>query len=455
MVPRHLLGLGIAASLPAGPFALAAPPVATLSTSALREAAAGLLPSLESLYVDLHRSPELSEMEVETSARLAAELRAVGLEVTERVGGYGVVALLRSGEGKTILVRADMDGLPVLEETDLPHRSVVLRRDAAGKEVPAMHACGHDVHMSVLVGTARLLASMKDRWRGTVVFLAQPAEEVGRGARAMLKDGLFQRFPVPEAAIALHVNAALPAGALGLTEGYALANVDSVDVTIRGIGGHGAWPHATKDPIVLAAQAVLAFQTIVSRETEPGEGVVVTVGSIHGGTKHNVIANEVQLQLTVRTYADAVRQRTLASIRRIVHGLAEAAGVPESLAPVVSIPDDYTPSLYNDPTLTRRLGERFRSVFGEEAVVPVKPVMGGEDFSEYGRTGEKVPVCMVWLGAQAPGALEAARRSGEPPPSLHSSRFQPLAGPTLLTGVEAMSAAALDLLGTSVEPGPR
>jgi amidohydrolase len=311
-----------------------------------------------------------------------------------------------------------------------------------------MHACGHDVHMAVLVGTARVLVALKEGWQGTLVLIGQPAEEKGSGARAMLKDGLFTRFPRPDFCLALHDKADLEAGAIGCVEGFALANVDSVDIAIRGIGGHGAWPQKTKDPIVLAAETVLALQTIVSREIPPGEPAVVTVGSIHGGTKHNIIPDEVKLQLTLRSYTDEVREQTIAAVRRITRGLGMAAGLPEDRLPLVALrEEEFTPATFNDPALTRRLAAVFRSWFGDAQVRQVKAVMGGEDFSEYGRTQDRIPICLFWLGAVKPEWVAESGKTGKALPSLHSSQFAPLPEPTIKTGVMAMAAAALELAG--------
>jgi len=405
-------------------------------------------PTLDAFYKTLHQAPELSMMEERTAAAVARELRAAGFEVTERVGGFGLVGVLKNGNGPTLLIRTDLDGLPVPEETGVPYASKARVKDLTGREVPAMHACGHDIHMTCLVGTARTLAALRDRWSGTILLVGQPAEEIGTGARAMLAAGLYRRFPKPDFAIALHDSATLPAGTVATVEGYALANSTSVDITVRGIGGHGAWPHTTKDPIVLAARIVTALQTIVSRETRPIDPAVVTVGSIHGGTKHNIIPDEVKLQLTLRSYTDAVRQHTLEAIRRICRGEAIAAGLPEDLMPIVTVKDDqFTPATYNDPALTRRLRQAFTTAIGAENVQTVEPVMGGEDFSEFGRTTEKVPLCLFWLGAVDPAKVAESARTGSPLPSLHSSKFAPVPEPTIKTGVLTMSSAALELLG--------
>ncbi len=421
---------------------LAAPPVPEISRLVDAE-----YTSLEALYRELHAAPELSLHEEKSSARMAAEARALGWEVTEKVGGYGVVAVLKNGPGPTILVRTDTDALPVREMTGLPYASKVEVKDANGLTVPVMHACGHDVHMTSWVGTARVLTKLRDQWKGTLVFIAQPAEEVSGGALPMLKDGLYTRFPVPDFALALHVFSDLPAGVIGYREGPLTANVDTVDILVHGIGGHGAVPQATKDPIVLAAQIVLALQTIDSREIDPLEPVVVTVGSIHGGTKHNIIPNSVKLQLTVRTFTDAVRQKTLAAIKRIARGQAISAGLPEGLMPEITEADHYTPVLVNDPALTRRLTGVFREVFGADRVRERPPTMGGEDFSQYGRTEQKVPICMFTVGAVDPKKIEEAKQREEPLPSLHSPFFAPEREPTIKTAVTGMTAAVLDLLG--------
>jgi len=400
---------------------------------------------LESLYHYLHRNPELSFHEEATAARLVAELQQAGFRVTPGVGGYGLVGVLKNGSGPTVMLRTDLYGLPVEEKTGLPYASRRQVTDDLGKTVHTMHACGHDIHMTVFTGTARRLSEMRQDWRGTLVMIGQPAEERGAGARAMLADGLYQRFPRPDYVLGLHVKAGFPAGQLAYTEGYAMANVDSVDIRLFGVGGHGAYPHTTKDPVVLAAQVINALQTLVSREIPPIEAGVVTVGSIHGGTKHNIIPDRVDLQLTVRSYSDATRRTLLDGIERVARGEAEALGFPAEKMPQVRVRDEYTPALYNDPELARRLVEVLKARFGEDRVRAVPPVMGGEDFSQYGRVEPRVPTFYYWLGAVDPAAVTAARESGESLPSLHSAYFAPLPGPTLRTGVEAMTAAALAL----------
>ena len=365
--------------------------------------------------------------------------------MTENVGGHGLVGVLKNGPGPTLMLRTDLDGLPVEEKTGLAYASKTQVVDDLGKTVNTMHACGHDIHMTVFTGTARRLADLRNQWSGTLVMIGQPAEERGAGARAMLDDGLYTRFPRPDYALGLHVKAGVPAGQIGYIEGYALANVDSVDITLFGIGGHGAYPHTTKDPIVLAAQIINALQTLVSREIPPIEAGVVTVGSIHGGTKHNIIPEQVDLQLTVRSYSDATRDTLLVGIKRIARAQALVMGFPEDKLPRVVVRDEYTPALYNNPELTLRVTRVLKAQLGEERITKVKPVMGGEDFSQYGRVEPKVPSFFFWLGAIDPAIVKASMEKGEGLPSLHSAYFAPLPEKTILTGVEAMTAAALDL----------
>ncbi len=424
-------------------FTLSAQPSADLLDSAVRPE----LDSLEALYKHLHANPELSYQEHQTAARIAGELKAAGLEVTTGVGGTGVVGLLRNGPGKTVLVRTDLDALPVEENTGLPYASKLRARDPAGNDVAVMHACGHDMHMTCFVGAARALARLKDHWSGTLLMIGQPAEERGGGAKAMLDDGLFTRFPKPDYCLALHAAANLEAGKIGYRPEYALANVDSVDITVRGIGGHGAWPHKTKDPVVIAAQIVLALQTIVSRELSPLDSAVVTVGSIHGGTKHNIISDRVHLQLTVRSYSEQARRKILDAIPRIARHTAQAAGVPDDLLPIVKIdPTEFTPATYNTPALVHRLVPGWKQLFGDENVVEVPPVMGGEDFSRYGLTQDKIPIFIFWLGAIDARRMAAAG-SADNLPALHSPRYWPAIHPTIQTGVKAMTAAVMMLLG--------
>jgi len=398
------------------------------------------------LYEQLHANPELSLQEEKTSATLATRMRTLGFEVTENIGGFGLVCILKNGPGKTILVRTDMDALPVEEKTGLPFASKVRTKDALSREVSVMHACGHDFHMTCWYGAARLLASMKERWSGTLVFIAQPAEEIGAGAQAMLKAGLFERFPKPDLCLAMHTMNGMPAGSVGLTSGVASANTDSVDVVVHGLGGHGAMPDKTKDPVVLASQIVLALQTIRSRELSPQEPAVLTVGSIHGGSKHNIIPDEVRLQITIRTVSAEARAKALAAIARIAKGQGIAAGLPEKLLPEVLSAGTHTPMLTNDPALTARLRETFTTLFGSGNVLERKPMMGGEDFSRYGTTNDKIPICLFWVGATPSANLAAASDSGTEAASLHSPFFHPEASVSLPVGVSAMSAALLDQL---------
>ncbi len=389
------------------------------------------LKDLLALYEHFHRTPELS----------FHELAAVGAEVTVGMGGLGVVGVLKNGPGPVLMWRTDLDALPVEEKTALAYASRVRAKTERGLEVGVMHACGHDVHMTNLVGLARFLAAHREAWQGTVLFVGQPAEERGAGAKAMLADGLFARFPQPDFALALHVDAELAAGKVGYRSGYAMARVDSVDITVLGRGGHGSAPHTTIDPVVQAAHLVLDLQTIVSREVSPLEAAVVTVGALHCGTKHNIIGDRCHLQLTVRSYKPKVRERLLAAIRRKALAAAASFGAPK---PHIKVSEG-TPALKNDGGLVQRLVPVFQKVLGEENVVLSEPSMGGEDFSRYGLAG--VPILMFRLGSVGPGRLEAYRHRGERPPSLHSPFYYPDPEPTLLTGVTVSGAAVLELLG--------
>ena len=429
---------------------VAAQPQPSLSEELRKKVAeqvAEVCPDLEPVYKNFHAHPELSLREEKTSQRVGDELERRGFKVTRQFGGFGVVGVLSNGHGPTVLVRTDMDALPVAEQTGVSYASEVKALDDKTNTVGVMHACGHDMHMTVFLGAARILSQLKDQWHGTLLMIGQPAEEKVQGARAMLADGLFTRFPKPDYCLALHCAPDLPAGTVGVTEGYALANVDSVDIVIRGLSGHGAWPHKTKDPIVLAAQTVLALQTIVSRETDPTQPAVLTVGSIHGGTKHNIIPDEVRLQLTLRSYSDEVRQHTMDAIRRITRGLAEAAGIPEDRFPVVTLADESAFATYNTPELAQHLTRVFKNWLGEDRAITTKPIMGAEDFGVFGRTNPKIPICIFWLGAVDPERFKDHERSGKALPALHSSQFLPVLEPTLQTGVTAMTAAVLDLLG--------
>ena len=400
---------------------------------------------LVNLYKELHANPELSFKEERTSKKLANILKNLGLEVTENFGGYGVVALLKNGEGKTIMLRADMDGLPVEELTGAPYASRTKSFNQVGDEVFTMHACGHDIHMTSLIGTVINLLEKKDEWQGTLFINLQPAEEVSGGARNMIKEGLFEKFPRPDFNLAFHVSADLPAGKVGYVPGWAMANVDSMDITIKGVGGHGAYPHTTKDPIVMASQLINSLQTIVSREIAPIEAAVVTVGSIHGGTKHNVIPSEVRLQLTLRSYTDEVRNQTISTIRRMARGLAEANGLSKESYPDITLKDEYTPALFNNLELTEKVRTSFESALGKENVLKLSPVMGGEDFGMYGRVEPIIPTALFWLGAVNKKVYDTSLRENIGLPSLHSAYFLPDPEPTISTGVKAMGTAIIDL----------
>jgi amidohydrolase len=399
--------------------------------------------SLEELYKELHRSPELSFMEFNTAKRLASELRSLGFEVHEGISGNTLVGLLRNGEGPVVMVRTDMDALPVEEKTKLPYASTVITSDLEGNRVPAMHACGHDMHMTVWTGTARVMAGMKKQWNGTLVMIAQQAEERSGGAKNALDAGLYQKFPVPDYALAYHVSERLPAGTIGYCPGPIMAGVSSVDITVHGVGGHGAQPDHTIDPVVLAARMVLDFQTIVSRELSPLQPAVVTVGSIHGGTKHNIIPEEVRLQLTIRYYDLAVGEQIISALRRIGNGLAASAGLPPEKYPDVKVQDESTPPLINDPVLTGQLAEVLKRAMGSEHLVEMQPLMVGEDFGQYGLTPEEVPICLMWLGSIDPDVFA----SGEPPPGLHTAYYFPDYPVTIRTGVKGMVEMLLHLFG--------
>src|SRR6188472_1292177 len=413
------------------------------------------LPSLLTTYKDLHTNPELSTHEQRTAAIVAKGLKAAGCEVTENFGtyddpklkAYGVIGVMKNGDGPTVLVRTDLDALPVQEDTGLPYASKVVAKNDEGKDVPVMHACGHDVHVAAFIGTARALAKLKDQWHGTIVFVGQPAEEMGCGARALLKAGLYDRFGKPDFALGFHDKADVQAGHIAVTVGYASANVDSVDVTVRGVGGHGAYPHKTRDPIVLAAETINAWQTIVSRENNPLDPVVITVGSIHGGTKHNIIPDEVKMELTVRTYKSEVRERVLADIERIAKGCAAAAGIPPDLAPIVSVSKDFaTPAMYNNPELTKRLVAVWKKSLGDENVEMVDAVMGGEDFSEYSLPDYSIPAVNFHFGAIDPAKIAEFKEARKELPTLHSSKFAPVPEPTIRTGMFGMITAVLEVM---------
>jgi amidohydrolase len=398
-------------------------------------------PPIQATYVDLHEHPELSFHEVETARKMAEGLRKLGFEVTTGVGGTGVVGVLKNGSGPTVLIRTDMDALPVPEKTGLTYASKVVVKDDTGHDVPVMHACGHDFHMASWLGTATLLSQNKNRWRGTVVMIGQPAEERVAGAAAMLKDGLLTRFPKPNFAFAIHDSALFPAGSVSVIPGFTAANADSVDITVFGKGGHGAAPDKTVDPIVLAARIILSLQTIVSRETNPLDPAVVTVGSIHGGTKNNIIPDEVRLELTIRSYKDEVRTHTIEAIQRICKAEAMAAGA--SREPEVKVKETVH-ATYNDPDLSARLITALKKNLGDDRVVKGEPIMGAEDFSEFGRAG--IPSAIFWVGASDPAKLAQSKQTGVPLPGTHSSSFVPSIPDSLKMAIRAESTAAFELL---------
>jgi len=404
------------------------------------------MPEIEKLYLDLHQSPELSYHEKETGQKLAKQLKQLGFTVTDNVGGYGVVGIYKNGDGPTVMIRTDTDGLPIVEQTGKPYASKVTVTNDTGATVGVMHGCGHDIHMSSFIGTAQQLMTHKDQWQGTLMMVAQPAEEVGGGAKAMLKEGLFTKYPTPDHVIGLHVSASVPAGKVSMKTEYTMASVDSVDITVKGKGGHGAYPHTTIDPVVIASRIVLALQTITSRELSPLEPSVITVGSIHGGSKHNVISDEVKLQLTLRSYNPEVRLQQIAAIKRISKGIALSAGLDESLAPEVYVHEDESiPSTYNNPTQTNLVRSAIANAIGEDNVLETEAVMAGEDFGLYGRTEQNVPITLFWLGGVEPSQYDAAIQSGATLPSLHSSKFAPDYKKALPTGITAMSNAAVAL----------
>jgi amidohydrolase len=410
--------------------------------------------SLLATYKHLHENPELSTQEKETSALISAELKKIGYEVTDHFGkyddpsliSYGVVAVLKNGPGPVVYVRTDMDALPIVENTGLPYASHVKVKRAGGAEVGVMHACGHDLHMTVFLGTARMLAQLKDRWSGTVVLIGQPAEETVGGAQAMLRAGLYAKFPKPDYVLALHDSAGIAAGTVSWHAGPLLAGADSVDITVRGYGGHGAAPQVSKDPIVIASEIVVMLQTVVSREMDPQLPTVVTVGSFHAGTKHNIIPDDAHLQLTVRTMNPQQREKVLAAIARITNGVAAAAGVPVERAPIIEVAQDRVPATINDSALTNRVGAALQRALGKENVLPGEPVMASEDFSLFALEDPKPPICMFWLGAADPVKLKDAMEKGTRLPGPHSSEFAPVPGPAIRTGVKAMTSAVMDLL---------
>ncbi|SCW41190.1 hippurate hydrolase [Sphingobium faniae] len=444
---RHMLTVLAAVGLPSLASAqTSAPAASTPPQSALGAAIAGDMDGLMTLYRDLHANPELSGQETATAAKLARRLKAMKFDVTDKVGGTGVVAVMKNGSGPVLLIRADMDALPVTEQTGLPFASKVRAKTDDGADTGVMHACGHDTHMTAFIETARLLSARQDQWKGTLVMILQPAEETGKGARAMLEDGLYNRFPRPTHAIAFHDAANMEAGKIAYTPGYALANVDSVDISVKGVGGHGAYPQATKDPIVLGARIVTALQTLVSREQDPQDPAVVTVGSFQGGTKHNIIPDEAKLQLTVRSYSDETRAKLIKGIERIARGEAIAAGIPDDRMPVVSVKDEFTPSTYNPPEFAERMAALLRGHFGQGQVAKAPAVMGGEDFGRYYRADKSIDSFIFWVGGVPADQMAKAAAGQLSLPSLHSPFWAPQADKVIATASEALTVLAFDIL---------
>ena len=422
------------------------PPVTPPAQGGIGAAVAKDMDAMMALYRDLHANPELSLKEVNTAAKLAKRLKALKYDVTEKVGGTGVVAVMKNGTGPVLLIRADMDALPVVEQTGLDFASKVRTKTPEGVETGVMHACGHDTHMTAFIETAKLLAARKDQWKGTLVMILQPAEEVGKGARDMLEDGLYTRFPRPTHALAFHDAANLEAGVIGYTPGYALANVDSVDIDVKGVGGHGAYPQTAKDPIVLGSRIVTSLQTLVSREQDPQDPAVVTVGSFQGGAKHNIIPDEAKLLLTVRSYSDETRAKLIEGIRRIARGEAIAAGMPQDKMPVVSVKDEFTPSTYNPPEFAEEMAGLLKTHFPDGRVVKTTAVMGGEDFGRFYRADKSIKSFIFWVGGVPAEKMAAAQAGQISLPSLHSPFWAPQADKVIATGSEAMTVLALDIL---------
>ena len=407
---------------------------------------AAIYPDAQAFYIELHRNPELSGHEVETAAKLASRLRALGYDVTEHVGGTGVVAVLKNGTGPTVMLRTELDALPVEEKTGLAYASRVHTKDDAGRDVPVMHACGHDLHMAAITGTAAIMAAEQKNWHGILILIGQPAEEIIQGAAAMIKDGLFTRFPRPDVAVAMHVGNQLPAGKVGVTPGVYDTNSDSIRITIYGRGGHGAAPHTTVDPIVIAARTILTLQTIPSREVKPGETAIVTVGYVHAGTKNNIIPDQAELGLTVRTYKPEIRQQVLAAIERMVKAEAAAAGAPR--VPAI---DRYetTDAVFNHPRLAERLRATLATSLGQDNVVLEEPQTASEDFSYFVEQG--IPGFYFSLGGANPAQYAEAKRTGTSLPSNHSPFFAPDVDPALHTGILAEVGVLKDLLSQSPE----
>lgn len=427
-------------------------PAAAQSTDLAKAVAADYDAKLEALFIDFHKNPELSYKETRTAGIIAKEWRAVGWDVTEKVGGTGVVAVMKNGDGPTLMLRADMDGLPLVEDSGLDYMSTVKQVSIDGEEKPVMHACGHDVHITSLIGTARRLSAMKDQWRGTIVLIAQPAEERIGGAKLMMDDGLYTRFPKPDFAMAFHVSADTPTGKLALNEGITYSSSDSVDITVHGVGAHGASPHRGKDPIVMGAQIIMNLQTIVSREIAPLKPAVVTVGAFHSGFKHNIISDKATMQLTVRSDDQETREKLLEGIKRIAENVGRMNGMPDDKLPKVKISHERTPATYNDATLTRRVKSLFAERFGAD-VFDEQPRegMGAEDFAYFVAPNTDVPGVYFSVGGTPQSDFDAEDAGGTAVPSHHSPFFKVAPRESVTLGTEAMTAAALDFLAPKTE----
>lgn len=420
---------------------------ATAQAETVAATIAADMPGLMDVYRDLHAHPELSFQEVRSAGIMAQAARKAGFEVTEKVGRTGIVAVMKNGPGPTVLIRSDMDALPVTEQTGLPYASKARGVSTAGVESGIMHACGHDTHMTAWIETARLMAAHKADWSGTLVMIGQPAEELGLGALAMLKDGLYTRFPKPDYTLAFHDTPELPSGVVGAAKGWALANVDSVDILVKGVGGHGAYPQMTKDPIVLASAIVMKLQTLASREIAPLDPVVVTVGSFHAGTKHNIIPDQAKLELTVRSYSDETRAKLIDGIRRIARGEAIASGLPDNLMPEVTVLEPNTRATWNSPEFTEEAVAALREKMGADEVVFTPSVMGGEDFGEFRRADEDhIKSVIFWVGGSPAEKIAAAKAGGPPLPSLHSPLWAPEADKVIGSGAQALTFTALRLM---------
>ena len=402
-----------------------------------------------SIYKDLHENPELSLMEFETSRKMAEELKSMGFEVTTNIGGNGVVGLFKNGKGKVIMLRTDMDALPIKENTGLDFSSTVIMKDKSGIDSPVMHACGHDMHMTTWLGTLKTLVALKNEWSGTIMAVAQPAEEVSDGAANMINDGLFKRFPLPSSILAYHVSAELPTGTIGYFPGAIAAGVKSAEITVYGSGGHGAMPHTTVDPIVIAAKIILDIQTIVSRRINPVKPAVVTIGAIHGGTKNNIIPDEVKMLLTIRFFEEDVYRIIKESLINITRGAAISAGLPESKMPLVVFEDVYTPPVSNNPELVMTGIASMKSILGENNIKLVEPLTVAEDFGKYGLTQENIPIALFWLGGVNENKYIGHIEKDTKLPPLHNSSFAPDFAPTFKSGVEAMTRTLIDLFNNN------